>query len=80
MLEFLDNEYTGDGEDAELGDALQSEALGEDLEAIFGAEDETAEHISFVDPGLLIALATLKKEDVITRDEAREALGLPTGD
>ena len=73
MLEFLDNENTGDGEFDELGESLQDESIGADLEA-----DYTPEYspIAYVDPGLLIALASLKKEDVITREEAREALGL----
>lgn len=74
MLEFLDNEGTGDGEhELDLGDALQDESIGDDIEASYVPEYSP---IAFVDPGLLIALASLKKEDVITREEAREALGL----
>lgn len=75
MLEFLDNPESGDDEGV-LGDALQDESIGGDLEGDYQADFEPVNAIPYLDPGLLIALASLKKEDVITREEAREALGL----
>ena len=59
--------------DAEAaGEALQDEAQSEDLEAGYVGDFKP---IHFIDPGVVLALIGLNKEDILTKNEVREALG-----